>query len=331
MSSRDAATRGRFSSPFTVAGFLLTAGSLLLAGLFPAASQARGEIDPMREATPSPRFERAPDVAPRKGSLIPLAPLAGSPGTNAGVSGKRGGMSVPKIPRITGVTCVKQCVSARRATPGAVVRITGGYLDDVTRVVFRGKNKWIRTKYRARRPAAVRAVVPKRAVDGQVFVVDGYGERSNRSADELKVVPVSRIPKEVFPVRGPFSFGSSGSRFGSGRPGHTHQGQDMSASCGTKIVSARKGRVSYNQWHSAAGNYVVINNAGSNTNFVYMHMIRPSRLKVGTRVGAGTPIGRVGSTGRSSGCHLHFEYWVGPWQTGGKPIDPLRYLKSLRK
>lgn len=240
-------------------------------------------------------------------------------------------MAVPNIPRITGVSCVKQCVSSRRATPGAVVRITGGYLDAVTRVVFRGKDKRIRTAWRARRAGAVRVVVPKRAVNGRVFVVDGFGKRSNRSPDELLIDPVSRIPKEVFPVRGPFSFGSSGSRFGSGRPGHTHQGQDMSASCGTKIASARKGRVAYNAWHSAAGNYVVIDNAGSNTHFVYMHMIRRSKLKVGTRVGAGTVIGRVGSTGRSSGCHLHFEYWVGPWQTGGKPIDPLRYLKSLRK
>ncbi len=331
MSSRIAATRGRFDSPFAPVAFSLVAGLLLAVGLFLPVSQARAEIDPMREATPSPRFAQVPDVAPPKGSLIPLGPVK-APGADAGVSGvNRGGMSVPKIPRITGVSCVKQCVTARRATPGAVVRITGGYLGGVTRVVFRGKNKRIRAKYRARRPAAVRVAVPKNAVDGKVFVVDGYGEKSNSSPDELRVVPVSRIPKEVFPLRGPFSFGSSGSRFGSGRPGHTHQGQDMSASCGTKIVSARKGKVAYNAWHSAAGNYVVIDNAGSNTHFVYMHMIRPSKLKVGTRVGAGTPIGRVGSTGRSSGCHLHFEYWVGPWQTGGKPIDPLKYLKSLRR
>lgn len=314
----------------TTAAFLL-ASSLLLAWFLQAPLPAQAAIDPLKQADPSPWFDRAPDVAPPKGSLVPLGPISGPAGNEAGVSAKRGGMSVPRIPRITGVACVKQCVSTRRATPGAVVRITGGYLDGVTRVVFRGKNRWIRVKYRARRPAAVRAVVPKRAVDGQVFVVDGYGERSNRSEDELKVVPVSRIPKEVFPVRGPFSFGSSGSRFGSGRPGHSHQGQDMSAACGTRIVSARKGTVAYNTWHSAAGYYVVIKNAGSNTNFVYMHMIRRSPLKVGTRVQAGTPIGRVGSTGRSSGCHLHFEYWVGPWQTGGKPIDPLRYLKSLRK
>lgn len=105
----------------------------------------------------------------------------------------------------------------------------------------------------------------------------------------------------------------------------------MGAACGTKLVSVRKGRVAYNAWQSAAGNYVVIKNSGTNTSFAYMHMKSRSKLKVGQAVGAGTPIGRVGNTGASSGCHLHFEYWIGPWQTGGKPIDPLRYLKSLRK
>lgn len=324
MSSDDAAAGGRIHIP------LLSILAIAFAGLM-IVPAAQAGIDPMREASPAPRFAGTPDVAPPRGGIVPLAPnRVGGPA--AGASGAhRGGMSVPHIPRISDVTCVKQCVSPRRATPGAVVRITGGYLGAVTRVVFQGKNKRIRKKWRARRAAALRVVVPKHAVNGKVFVVDGYGERSNRSPDELKIVPKSRIPKEVFPVRGPFSFGSSGSRFGAGRSGHTHQGQDLSAACGTRLVSVRRGRVAYNAYHSGAGNYVVIKNAGTNTSFAYMHMIRPSPLKVGARVGAGTPIGRVGSTGRSSGCHLHFEYWVGPWQTGGKPIDPLRYLKSLRR
>lgn len=225
-----------------------------------------------------------------------------------------------------------RCVSTRKATPGAVVRVTGGYLAGVTRVVFRGRNRWIRKKPRARNSRAVRAVVPKRAVSGQVFVVDRFGMRSNRSPRALGIGPASQIPVEVFPVRGPFNFGSSGSRFGAGRPGHIHQGQDIGAACGTRLVSVRKGRVIHNAYQgSGAGNYVVIKNSGTNTSFVYMHMLRRSRLDVGQRVSAGTPIGRVGNTGASSGCHLHFEYWVGPWYTTGKPIDPLRYLKSLRR
>lgn len=327
MSLRSAISNG--DHPFhriasVVLGMLLTAG---LCSLLASASAA-AQIDPMREAEPAPRFEGLPDIAPPKGKLIP--PPTGRGG--AGVSVTRGGMQVPNVPQIAGVACVKQCISTRRATPGSVIRVTGGYLGSVVGVVFRGRNnKWIRKKWRARRAVAVRAVVPKRAVKGEVFVVDRFGTRSNRSPKPLGIGPVSAIPKEVFPIRGPFNFGSGGSRFGAGRSGHRHQGQDMGASCGTKLVSVRKGRVAYNAWHSAAGNYVVIKNSGTNTSFVYMHMKSRSKLKVGQMVGAGTAIGRVGNTGSSSGCHLHFEYWIGPWQTGGKPIDPLKYLKSLRR
>ncbi len=300
----------------------------LLALFSPAAAPpASAGIDPMREAEPAPRFQPVPDVAPRRGALVPVDPQGG-----AGVSATRGGIQVPNSPRVSAVSCIRQCVSARKATPGAIVRVTGGYLKGVTRVVFRGKGKWIRKKPRARTASAVRAVVPKRAVRGQVFVVDRFGVRSNRSPQELGIGPLSQIPVEVFPVRGPFNYGSSGSRFGAGRPGHIHQGQDLGASCGTRLVSVRKGKVLYNRYQGGgAGNYVVIRNSGTRTTFVYMHLLRRSSLRVGARVAAGTPIGKVGNTGASFGCHLHFEYWVGPWQRGGKPIDPLRYLKSLRR
>lgn len=325
-------TTGHGGSPRATRTGIIIFGLLLaaiLSALATSAASAAG-IDPMHQAEPAPAFRGLPDVAPRRGSLIP--PPARSDGAVAGTSVVRGGVAVPNIPRVSGVACVKRCISSRMATPGAVVRVSGGYLGAVTSVVFRGNGSWIRKRLRARTPAAVRAVVPRRAVNGQVFVVDRFGVRSNRSPRELAIGPVSAIPEEVFPVRGPVSFGSSGSRFGAGRPGHIHQGQDVSAACGLELVSARAGTVTYNSYQAGgAGNYVVIKNSGNNTSFVYMHMLRRSSLRVGARVGAGTPIGKVGSTGASSGCHLHFEYWIGPWQTGGKPIDPLPYLKSLRR
>lgn len=312
------------------AAALLGLGFAMLGAFSLLAPSARAEIDPMKKADPAPRYRSAPNVAPVRGKLVPVDPPATSGG--AGVSTIRGGLNVPNLPQVSDVSCVVQCVSTRKATPGAVVRVTGGYLAGVTGVVFRGRNGWIRKKPKSRTAAAVRAVVPKRAARGQVFVVDRFGVRSNRSPKALGIGPVSQVPDEVFPIRGPFNFGSSGSRFGAGRSGHVHQGQDVGAACGTRLVSARKGRVVYNSYQGGgAGNYIVIKNSGSNTSFVYMHMLRRSPLKVGRHVGAGTPIGKVGNTGASFGCHLHFEYWVGPWYTGGKPIDPLRYLKSLRK
>lgn len=240
-----------------------------------------------------------------------------------------GGIVISPEPLIKDAYCVKQCVSVREATPGAIVRITGRYMDSVTRIVFPGKQKKMRVKYRAKSTTAVRVEVPRGADDGRPYVVTGQGAKSNRAPKELKIVPRTEIPREVFPVRGPFSYGGDGGRFGAGRPGHIHQGQDLSAACGTRLVAIKKAKVVYNQYDDGGGNYIVLANKGDNTSFVYMHLIRPAKPDVGDIVAAGEPIGRVGTTGSSSGCHLHFEYWIGPWQTGGKPIDPLPYLKSL--
>src|SRR5690606_10155393 len=118
---------------------------------------------------------------------------------------------------------LRQCVSTARATRGAIISIRGDNLDRVNRVVFRGKNKRIRIRWRTRSRAALRVTVPKGTVRGHVTVVDTTGRKA-RSPKELVILPVSAIPRQVFPVRGRFSYGSSGSRFGAGRPGHIHQG-----------------------------------------------------------------------------------------------------------
>jgi murein DD-endopeptidase MepM/ murein hydrolase activator NlpD len=91
----------------------------------------------------------------------------------------------------------------------------------------------------------------------------------------------------------------------------------------------QQARVRYRAYQSAAGNYIVLHNIGTNTDFVYMHLVRPAPVRVGQVVSAGQPVGNVGETGDASGCHLHFEYWVGPWYGGGHPIDPLPFLKQL--
>ena len=133
----------------------------------------------------------------------------------------------------------------------------------------------------------------------------------------------------AFPILGAHDFGGAGGRFGAGRAGHTHEGQDVMAKCGTPLVAARGGRVQYSGYQSAAGNYVVIDGKGTGYDMGYMHLLEPSPLQEGMTVRTGEPIGVVGETGDATACHLHFEIWTAPgWYEGGSPIDPLPYLKQ---
>ena len=136
----------------------------------------------------------------------------------------------------------------------------------------------------------------------------------------------------VFPVRGPHSFGGPANAFGAPRAGHTHQGQDILAACGTPVVAARGGTVQYAGYQAAAGNYVVIDQADSGEDNMYAHFAAPSPLHTGQKVATGQVIGTIGQTGDATGCHLHFEVWTAPgWYEGGHPYDPLPLLKAWDK
>lgn len=132
----------------------------------------------------------------------------------------------------------------------------------------------------------------------------------------------------AFPILGVHDFGGAGGRFGAGRAGHTHEGQDVMAACGTPLIAARGGTVQYSGYQSLAGNYLVIDGKGTGFDMAYMHLLEPSPLQEGMAVRTGEPIGIVGQTGDATACHLHFEMWTSPgWYEGGSPIDPLPFLE----
>ncbi|MET0512954.1 MAG: peptidoglycan DD-metalloendopeptidase family protein, partial [Thermoleophilaceae bacterium] len=127
----------------------------------------------------------------------------------------------------------------------------------------------------------------------------------------------------IFPLRGKHSYGDG---LGSGRG---HEGQDVFAKCGAKIVAARGGRVQVSEYHSAAGYYVVVDGAKTGNDYMYAHMEKAGRPKVGDRIRTGEVVGYTSDTGRATGCHLHFEMWTAPgWYEGGRPFDPLPSLKG---
>lgn len=96
-----------------------------------------------------------------------------------------------------------------------------------------------------------------------------------------------------------------------------HTGVDISAPNGTAIYAAQSGTVIIAGYSSAWGNYVVINHGGGVTT-LYAHMSKILTTK-GATVSAGTQIGKVGSTGYSTGNHLHFEVRLnGSYQDAGR-------------
>jgi murein DD-endopeptidase MepM/ murein hydrolase activator NlpD len=133
-----------------------------------------------------------------------------------------------------------------------------------------------------------------------------------------------------FPVRGGHSYGDG---IGAPRAGHTHQGQDVFAGCGTPLEAARGGKVQFNGYHSAAGYYVVIDGKKTGRDYAYMHLKGKSELSTGDRVRTGERIGEGGATGNATGCHLHFELWSAPgWYEGGHFLASVtRKLKKWDK
>lgn len=102
--------------------------------------------------------------------------------------------------------------------------------------------------------------------------------------------------------------------------GELHTGQDMSEACGTAVKAAAAGTVTFAGWHAfGGGNRVVVKHAnGLETTYNHLSAMDVS---VGQVVERGEAIARVGSTGASTGCHLHFEVLV-----DGENVDPLGWL-----
>jgi murein DD-endopeptidase MepM/ murein hydrolase activator NlpD len=105
------------------------------------------------------------------------------------------------------------------------------------------------------------------------------------------------------------------------RFGRMHYGLDIAAATGVPVVAAHGGEVIVAQRLGRHGNTVVISHGGGFTT-LYAHQSRLS-VQVGESIERGAIIGFVGSTGRSTGPHLHFET-----RLNATAIDPLTYLPS---
>jgi len=102
-----------------------------------------------------------------------------------------------------------------------------------------------------------------------------------------------------------------------------HAGADFGAACGTPIYSVSAGRVSYAGPSSGYGNLIVVDHGGG-VSSAYAHMERNGiYVSVGQQVAAGQNIAGVGTSGGSTGCHLHLEV-----RQGNVATDPMVFLAS---
>jgi murein DD-endopeptidase MepM/ murein hydrolase activator NlpD len=120
-------------------------------------------------------------------------------------------------------------------------------------------------------------------------------------------------------VRESSGFGARSDPF-SGEPAY-HAGQDFAGAYGSPIYVTAPGVVSYAGVRSGYGNCVEVDHGhGFKTRYGHLSAIS---VAVGQQVGVGQRIGAMGSTGRSTGTHLHYEVWV-----NGRPQNPLRFVKA---
>lgn len=104
--------------------------------------------------------------------------------------------------------------------------------------------------------------------------------------------------------------------------GKLHAGTDFVAGCWSPVYAAGSGTVALRGYDLYDANILYINH-GNGIQTRYVHMAQPAHVAPGQRVQAGQQIAYEGTTGWSTGCHLHFEVWV-----NGSPVNPLGFLSA---
>ena len=163
---------------------------------------------------------------------------------------------------------------------------------------------------------------------GDVDIENLMGEiqKASERVDEIK--DYLRIQKDLymatpkgFPVEGDISspYGRRDNPFGGERT--FHSGVDISGPPGTPIRATADGVVSYSGWTQYSG-YVVLIEHGCGFSTAYAHN-RSNTVKVGQRVKRGEIISYIGSSGKSTGPHVHYGVWE-----KGKSVNPSKFLQG---
>lgn len=147
------------------------------------------------------------------------------------------------------------------------------------------------------------------------MLFDNWADQGKQAAVKLTIP--SRKPVENFRLTSSYGFRSDPFK---GRRA-SHKGLDMAGPVGTPIYATADGIVGRAQWLGGYGNYIEINH-GNEIQTRYGHMSRLN-VKPNTRVKSGDLIGFMGSTGRSTGSHLHYEVRI-----AGEAVNPVPFMQS---
>ncbi|MHA7305266.1 M23 family metallopeptidase [Arthrobacter sp. TMN-49] len=105
-----------------------------------------------------------------------------------------------------------------------------------------------------------------------------------------------------------------------GQVDEQHTGQDFAIQCGNQVFAAAGGVVTFSGWHDFGGGNRVVVDHGNGLSTSYNHMSE-NKVKVGQKLERGDQVGLSGTTGASTGCHLHFEVIV-----DDETVDPMGWL-----
>lgn len=193
-------------------------------------------------------------------------------------------------------------------------------------IPFETKVKKDSSRYKGITVVSVNGVNGVKNVVYENVMVNGVLTERRQVSEEIVYNPVDKVvlsgtkDKPKTASTGTFLrpyYGSVTSRYGS-RWGRQHQGVDIGGSMGDPVKASDGGTVTYAGWYDGYGNFIKIkHDNGYETYYGHLSSIGVS---VGQKVAQGEVIGKLGSTGRSTGPHLHFEI-----RKNGVPCDPLKY------
>jgi murein DD-endopeptidase MepM/ murein hydrolase activator NlpD len=165
-----------------------------------------------------------------------------------------------------------------------------------------------------------------RALAAVLDVDEDFATRIQHAASDLSATRGLSEAAKSLPFAHPAEAVSQSSGFGvrldpfTGHPAF-HSGQDFAGAYMTPITATAPGIVSFTGPRAGYGNAVEIDHGhGFKTRYAHLAAISVS---VGQHVAVGQRIGGMGSTGRSTGTHLHYEVWV-----NGRPQNPMRFVKA---